>query len=119
MMGKIHEECGVFGLWSEHAADLVSLTYCGLFALQHRGQESAGIVVSDDGVFCACRDVGLVSEVFPQERLLSLGQGNIAVGHVRYATTGADQKQNVQPLLINHHKGRMALCHNGNLVNAY
>ena len=119
MMGKIHEECGVFGLWSEHAADLVSLTYCGLFALQHRGQESAGIVVSDDGVLCACRDVGLVSEVFPQERLLSLGQGNIAVGHVRYATTGADQKQNVQPLLINHHKGRMALCHNGNLVNAY
>ena len=119
MMGKIHEECGVFGLWSEHAADLVSLAYCGLFALQHRGQESAGIVVSDDGVFCACRDVGLVSEVFPQERLLSLGQGNIAVGHVRYATTGADQKQNVQPLLINHHKGRMALCHNGNLVNAY
>lgn len=118
-MGKIHEECGVFGLWSEHAADLVSLAYCGLFALQHRGQESAGIVVNDDGVFRACRDVGLVSEVFPQERLLSLGQGNIAVGHVRYATTGADQKQNVQPLLINHHKGRMALCHNGNLVNAY
>ena len=119
MMGKIHEECGVFGLWAEHAADLVSWAYCGLFALQHRGQESAGIVVNDDGVFRACRDVGLVSEVFPQERLLSLGQGNIAVGHVRYATTGADQKQNVQPLLINHHKGRMALCHNGNLVNAY
>ena len=118
-MGKIHEECGVFGLWAEHAADLVSWAYCGLFALQHRGQESAGIVVNDDGVFRACRDVGLVSEVFPQERLLSLGQGNIAVGHVRYATTGADQKQNVQPLLINHHKGRMALCHNGNLVNAY
>lgn len=118
-MGKIHEECGVFGLWSEHAADLVSLAYCGLFALQHRGQESAGIVVNDDGVFRACRDVGLVSEVFPRERLLSLGQGNIAVGHVRYATTGAEHKQNVQPLLINHHKGRMALCHNGNLVNAY
>jgi len=118
-MGSIHEECGVFGLWSEHAADLVSLAYCGLFALQHRGQESAGIVVNDDGVFSACRDVGLVSEVFSPEKLRALGQGNIAVGHVRYATTGAGQKQNVQPLLINHHKGRMALCHNGNLVNAY
>ena len=115
----IHEECGVFGVFTPQTADVASLAYYALYALQHRGQESAGIAVNDDGVFTAYRDVGLVSEVFPAERLRSLGQGSIAVGHVRYGTTGSDNKRNVQPILVNHYKGRMALAHNGNLTNSY
>lgn len=115
----IHEECGVFGVFSEGCCDVASLAYFGLYALQHRGQESAGIVVNDDGVFTAYRDEGLVGEVFPPERLKALGRGNIVVGHVRYATTGTDRKRNAQPIVINHHKGRMALAHNGNLTNSY
>ena len=115
----IHEECGVFGVFSEHPTDVASLAYYGLYSLQHRGQESAGIVVNDDGMFSVCRDVGLVNEVFTPERLRSLGSGNIVVGHVRYATTGSDNKRNMQPLVINHHKGRMALAHNGNLTNSF
>ena len=105
--GHLHEECGVFGVYSPETADLAGLVYYGLFSLQHRGQESAGMVINDDGVFSAYRDVGLVNDVFTPERLQSLGSGNIAVGHVRYATTGSDNKRNVQPLIINHHKGRM------------
>ena len=115
----IHEECGVFGIYSPVPADLAPLARFGLYALQHRGQESAGIALNDDGVFRACRGVGLVNEVLSSEKLEALGQGNIAVAHVRYATTGADNLRNVQPLIINHHKGSMALAHNGNLTNAY
>ena len=115
----IHEECGVFGIYSPVPADLAPLARFGLYALQHRGQESAGIALNDDGVFRACRGVGLVNEVFSREKLEALGQGNIAVAHVRYATTGADNLRNVQPLIINHHKGSMALAHNGNLTNAF
>ena len=114
----IHEECGVFGVFSDNRTDVASLAYYGLFALQHRGQESAGIVVNDDGVFNAYCDVGLVNDVFSGNRLEKLGMGNIVVGHVRYATTGADSKRNAQPLVINHHKGQMALAHNGNLTNS-
>ena len=114
----LHEECGVFGVYSEDTADVAPLAYYALYALQHRGQESAGIAVNDDGVFTSYRDVGLVSEVFPPERLAALGRGNIAVGHVRYGTTGNDNKGNVQPILVNHYKGRMALAHNGNLTNS-
>ena len=114
----LHEECGVFGIYSQETADLAGLVYYGLFSLQHRGQESAGMVINDDGVFSSYRDVGLVNDVFTPERLQALGGGNIAVGHVRYATTGSDNKRNVQPLVINHHKGRMALAHNGNLTNS-
>ena len=114
----IHEECGVFGVFSKQTTDVSSLAYYGLYALQHRGQESAGIVVNDDGVFSAYCDTGLVNEVFTPDRLQALGQGNIVVGHVRYATTGSDNKRNVQPIVINHHKGRMALAHNGNLTNS-
>ena len=114
----IHEECGVFGVFSTSTTDVGNLAYYGLFALQHRGQESAGIVVNDDGVFTAYRDVGLVNDVFTPDRLQALGQGDIVVGHVRYATTGSDNKHNVQPIVINHHKGRMALAHNGNLANS-
>ncbi|MBR4578322.1 MAG: amidophosphoribosyltransferase [Oscillospiraceae bacterium] len=115
----IREECGVFGVFSPCRRDLASLAYYGLFALQHRGQESAGIVVNDDGVFSDRRGVGLVNEVFSPETLSALGRGNIAVGHVRYATTGSDSRNNIQPLLINHYKGRMALAHNGNLTDAW
>ena len=115
----IHEECGVFGVFSKATTDVASYAYYALSALQHRGQESAGIVVNDDGLFTSWRDVGLVSEVFPRERLKSLGTGNIAVGHVRYGTTGSDNKRNVQPILVNHYKGRMALAHNGNLTNSH
>ena len=118
MSGNIHEECGVFGIYSNVTTDVASLAYYALYALQHRGQESAGIVVNDDGLFRSWRDVGLVSDVFPKERLRSLGLGNIAVGHVRYGTTGSDNKRNVQPILVNHYKGRMALAHNGNLTNS-
>ncbi len=114
----IGEECGVFGIFSPNCRDLAPLVYYGLYALQHRGQESAGIVVNRDGVFRVHRDAGLVNDVFSRTELDALGPGNIAVGHVRYATTGADVRSNVQPLLINHFKGRMALAHNGNLTNS-
>ncbi|MCI2056120.1 MAG: amidophosphoribosyltransferase [Oscillibacter sp.] len=114
----LHEECGVFGVYSETTQDVASLAYYALYALQHRGQESAGIVVNDDGLFTSYRDIGLVNEVFPAGRLATLGAGNIAVGHVRYGTTGITDRNNAQPIVVNHRKGRMALAHNGNLVNS-
>ena len=115
----LHEECGVFGVRLPERGDVASLAYYALYSLQHRGQESAGIAVNDDGVIRAYRDVGLVGDVFPPERLASLGRGSIAVGHVRYGTTGSDNQRNVQPILVNHYKGRMALAHNGNLTNSH
>ena len=115
----LHEECGVFGVHLPERGDVASLAYYALYSLQHRGQESAGIAVNDDGVIRAYRDVGLVGDVFRPERLTSLGQGSIAVGHVRYGTTGSDNQRNVQPILVNHYKGRMALAHNGNLTNSH
>ena len=115
----LHEECGVFGVRLPERGDVASLAYYALYSLQHRGQESAGIAVNDDGVIRAYRDVGLVGDVFRPERLTSLGQGSIAVGHVRYGTTGSDNQRNVQPILVNHYKGRMALSHNGNLTNSH
>ena len=117
-MSKIHEECGVFGVYAPERADVASLAYYALYALQHRGQESCGIVVNDDGLFNFHKDVGLVNEVFDWDTLRRLGQGNIAVGHVRYGTTGGSQRSNAQPIVVNHRKGRMALAHNGNLVNS-
>lgn len=115
----LHEECGVFGAYSDKTFNAAELAYYALFSLQHRGQESAGIVVNDDGLFSFHRDEGLVNDVFHRETLSSLGQGNIVVGHVRYATTGSDRKRNAQPIVINHHKGKMALAHNGNLTNSF
>ena len=115
----LHEECGVFGVCTPERGDVAGLAYYALYSLQHRGQESAGIAVNDDGVIRACRDVGLVGDVFRPERLAALGQGSIAVGHVRYGTTGSDNQRNVQPILVNHYKGRMALAHNGNLTNSH
>ena len=118
-MGKLHEECGVFGVYSADTYDVAHMTYYGLFSLQHRGQESCGIVVNDDGVFSTYKDVGLVNDVFTSERLASLGTGNIALGHVRYGTTGGNDRRNAQPIVVNHIKGSMALAHNGNLTNSY
>ncbi len=115
---KIHEECGVFGVYSGENCDVASTVYYGLFALQHRGQESCGIVVDDDGLFQSYKDLGIVNDVFTPERLSSLGEGNIAIGHVRYGTTGVTDRANAQPIVVNHIKGRMALAHNGNLVNS-
>lgn len=115
---SIHEECGVFGVISPNAGDLAGIVYYGLYALQHRGQESCGIVVNDDGVFASHKDLGLVSEVFQSKTLSALPEGKIAVGHVRYGTTGGTNRNNCQPLEVNHQKGKMALAHNGNLSNA-
>jgi len=117
-MGKLHEECGVFGICRPSAGPAAMDAYYGLFALQHRGQESCGIVVNDDGIFRQHKDVGLVSTVFRPEALRELGDGNMAVGHTRYGTTGGSGVLNAQPIVVNHIKGHMALAHNGNLVNA-
>ncbi|MDD6736028.1 MAG: amidophosphoribosyltransferase, partial [Clostridiales bacterium] len=118
-MNKIHEECGVFGIFSQRKTDVAAQAYYGLFALQHRGQESCGMVVNDDGVFTAYKDVGLVNEVFTRNRLDELGQGSMVVGHVRYGTTGTNGRINAQPIVVNHVKGHTALAHNGNLVNSF
>ena len=113
----IHEECGVFGIY-DPAGSCAQSAYYGLYALQHRGQESCGIVVNDDGIFVSHKDLGLVSEVFPKDVLAGLPEGKMAVGHVRYGTTGGNNRNNCQPIEVNHQKGRMALAHNGNLSNA-
>lgn len=118
MFDTIHEECGVFGIYENHTADVAASAYYALYALQHRGQESCGIAVNDDGVITAHKDVGLVPDVFNSEVLAKLGQGQMAVGHVRYSTTGLASRSNAQPLVVRHIKGTMALCHNGSLVNA-
>ena len=114
----IHEECGVFGVIQPEPANVGRVVYYGLYALQHRGQESCGIVVNDDGVFASHKDLGLVGEVFGRDVLERFPQGTMAVGHTRYGTTGASNRSNCQPIEVNHQKGRMALAHNGNLSNA-
>ena len=118
MFDSIHEECGVFGIFEDKTSNVAQTTYLGLFALQHRGQESAGIAVCDDGIFRHFKGKGLVEHVFTKESLNSLGKGNMAVGHVRYSTTGGDNPNNIQPLTVRHVKGNLALVHNGNLTNA-
>ncbi len=116
---KIHEECGVFGYYSTAKnADAAGIAYRGLFALQHRGQESCGIVVNDDGVFSSYKDLGLVGEVFDRSAMEALGRGNLSVGHVRYGTTGATNRANCQPIEVCHVNGALAIAHNGNLTNS-
>ena len=114
---SIHEECGVVGLSLQNDNDVAAYAYYALYALQHRGQQSAGIAVNDDGVITAHCDEGLVNDVFDESTLASLGTGRMAVGHVRYATTGDDRRVNSQPLVVNHVKGSLVLAHNGNLTN--
>ena len=111
------EECGVVGIAASKRENVAALAYYALYALQHRGQQSAGIAVNDDGVINAHCDEGLVNEVFDGNSLAKLGTGSMAVGHVRYSTTGYEKRINCQPLVVNHIKGTMAIAHNGNLVN--
>lgn len=116
---KPHEECGVFGIYRRSAEqDVVAATYYGLYALQHRGQESCGMAVNDDGVIIKRRDLGLVNEVFTPQVMAGIPRGNMCIGHVRYATTGTPVRANAQPFVIRHIKGNMALAHNGNLTNS-
>jgi amidophosphoribosyltransferase len=118
MFDSLHEECGVFGIYSHKTNDVALQAYFALYALQHRGQESCGIVVNDDGVMSQYKDIGLVPDVFTKQNLEKLGEGNMAMGHVRYSTTGMKSRSNAQPLVVRHVKGPMALAHNGNLTNA-
>lgn len=118
-MSGLHEECGIFGIYSRDGLDVAHTAYIALYALQHRGQESCGIAVNDDGVVTAHNDLGLVPEVFDRNTLAALGKGHIAVGHVRYSTTGSSSRENSQPLVMKYIKGTIAIAHNGNIVNAY
>lgn len=117
----LHEECGVFGMYDFDRHDVASSIYYGLFALQHRGQESCGIAVSDTygpkGKVTSYKGMGLANEVFTSDHLEKL-KGDIGVGHVRYSTAGASTIENAQPLVLNYVKGTLALAHNGNLINA-
>jgi amidophosphoribosyltransferase len=117
----LHEECGVFGIYDLDGGDVASTIYYGLFALQHRGQESCGIAVSDTngtrGNMLSNKGMGLVNEVFTPE-ILEKMKGDIGVGHVRYSTAGSSTRENAQPLVLNYVKGTLAMAHNGNLINA-
>ncbi len=114
----IHEECGVFGVLAREPFNVAAFCYYGLYALQHRGQESCGIVVNDDGLFVSHKDLGLVSEVFSGNAMDAFPPSRMAVAHTRYGTTGGNNRNNCQPIEVNHQKGRMAIAHNGNLSNA-
>ena len=118
---KLKEECGVFGVYDFDGHDVASTIYYGLLALQHRGQESCGIAVSDTngpkGKVLSSKDMGLVNEAFTPEHLEKL-KGDIGVGHVRYSTAGGSTRENAQPLVLNYVKGTLGLAHNGNLINA-
>ena len=118
---KLREECGVFGMYDLDGKDVAASIYYGLFALQHRGQESCGIAVSETngpkGKVTSYKGMGLVNEVFTGEELEQM-RGDIGVGHVRYSTAGASTRENAQPLVLNYVKGTLALAHNGNLINA-
>ena len=103
---KLHEECGVFGIYlKDGKTGVVPAAYHALYALQHRGQESCGIAVNNDGVIDCYKDVGLVNEVFTRDVLEKLHEGSMAVGHCRYGTTGTQNRGNAQPMLVNHLKG--------------
>ena len=108
---------GIFGIVGQERTNVASSVYYGLYALQHRGQESAGIVVNDDGVFRTHKNTGLVNDVFSSKELEELGFGNMALGHVRYGTMGTKGKVNAEPIVVNHVKGTLALATNGKLVN--
>ncbi|MCL2513639.1 MAG: amidophosphoribosyltransferase [Oscillospiraceae bacterium] len=117
-MGKIHEACGVFGIYDNDGLDVVSAAYYALNGLQHRGQESAGIAVNDGGVITGHSDAGLANEVFTDTALRMLPKGSMALGHVMYGTLSGNSRMDVQPIIVNHIKGNLALAHNGALTNA-
>lgn len=114
---KFKEECGVFGIFSKETENVADITYYGLYALQHRGQESAGIAVSNGKEIICHKSMGLVSEAFNGEDMKKL-KGNAAIGHVRYSTAGSSNITNAQPIVTQYKLGSMAIAHNGNLVNA-
>ncbi|MDR2909561.1 MAG: amidophosphoribosyltransferase [Oscillospiraceae bacterium] len=118
MFRSINEECGVFGIFGEMNADVAANACMALYALQHRGQESCGIAVNDDGVITYHRDTGLVPDVFDAETISRLGRGNMAIGHVRASSTDPHSRYSAQPLVVRHIKGTMVLAHNGNIINA-
>ena len=113
---KFHDECGVFGIYDHPEA--AKMAYLGLYALQHRGQESAGIAISDGERIVCERGMGQVADVFRRDRLESL-RGHRAIGHVRYSTAGGSQLKNAQPIFVDCHRGEICIAHNGNLVNAH
>lgn len=113
---SLNEECGVFGVWGH--TDASRVTYFGLHSLQHRGQEGAGIVSNDEGRLLGYRNLGLLSEVFSDDRTIGNLSGDGAIGHVRYATAGNGSVDNIQPFLFDFYDGQVALAHNGNLTNA-
>ena len=115
-MRGLNEECGVFGIWGHPEAS--NVTYFGLHSLQHRGQEGGGIVSNDKEVLRGHRDLGLISEVFRDKKKLENLLGNSAIGHVRYATSGSNNIQNIQPFLFHFYDMSVGICHNGNLINA-
>ena len=117
----LHEECGVFGIYDKAGTEDVAVAvYSALYALQHRGQESCGMAVNEDGVITGHRDLGLVNEVFTPQVMEAMRkpEARMATGHVRYATAGSRVRANAQPMIVRHGRGTMALCHNGNLTNA-
>ena len=116
-MSEIKEACGVMGIFSNDELNLPKEMYYGLFALQHRGQESCGMSVSNNGVVTTYKDMGLVNEVFDDAKIAEL-QGQIGIGHCRYSTTGNSEAKNAQPLTMNFVKGTLSIAHNGNLANA-
>jgi amidophosphoribosyltransferase len=115
-LSRPEEECGVFGVFGHPEAS--NLTYLGLYALQHRGQESCGIVSSDGSVLHAHKRMGLVADVFGNQEVFKKLPGRSAIGHVRYSTAGASVEKNVQPIMVDYSRGSIAVAHNGNLVNA-
>ena len=119
MFNKLKEECGVFGIYTkENKEDLIGQVCVGLSGLQHRGEESCGVAINQDGIIHFHKDIGLVSDVFTKEVQASMPQGKMAIGHVRYSTTGESRKENAQPMVVRHKKGNLAVVHNGNLTNA-
>jgi amidophosphoribosyltransferase len=116
MFDKFQDECGVFGIYGHPEA--ANLTYLGLYALQHRGQESCGIVASDGEKLRAFKGMGLVADVFRRDSIFEELPGRSAIGHVRYSTAGGNDFKNCQPIMVDYHRGSIAVAHNGNLVNA-
>lgn len=119
MFNKLKEECGIFGIYTKESKEELTPKVCiGLSALQHRGEESCGIAINEDGIIQFHKDIGLVSEVFTKEVQAAMPCGKMAIGHVRYSTTGVSKKENAQPMVVRHKKGNLAVVHNGNLTNA-
>ena len=114
---ELHEECGVIGIYNEPGINAAESIYYGLYALQHRGQESAGIAVNDHRKIQFHKGMGLVSDVF-RDPNMEIFKGNIGIGHVRYSTSGESEIENAQPIVANYRESQIALAHNGNLVNA-